>query len=395
MKRIISVLLALLMVLSVAASVGAEATKEPRDEEKVNTVDKSKYLFYEDFSDTKVNQKPLSFSSITEGTDTSLYVVKEKNEAGVLKNLLKVDDKGSSGNLIFQVPIKGAKGKVLIETKFKFVQTEDDYMSFGFDVMSGKNLLSRIIQWSSGGTFNAFSDAGVNIGLTPAKPESNQWYTMQVLMDVGNGLFDVQLESECMKDVSFNASAVKFDAKKGVTMLKGASVYTTNTGEQIDSVKFQTTSNRGEMYFDYIAITDNVKELEYKGEKPKPLALPMKETPKGTIIPGITNVNFKGEYLFFTQKPFEEGGSIYVPVRSLASAYGLSTDISGMKCNLSGSVKVNADCTSGKITVDGKEISGKAIFKNRTVYLPVASFVEAMGDMAVYENGLVTVTGKE
>ena len=136
MKRIISVLLALLMVLSVAASVGAEATKEPRDEEKVNTVDKSKYLFYEDFSDTKVNQKPLSFSSITEGTDTSLYVVKEKNEAGVLKNLLKVDDKGSSGTLIFQVPIKGAKGKVLIETKFKFVQTEDDYMRFGFAVMS-------------------------------------------------------------------------------------------------------------------------------------------------------------------------------------------------------------------------------------------------------------------
>ena len=121
----------------------------------------------------------------------------------------------------------------------------------------------------------------------------------------------------------------------------------------------------------------------------------MKETPKGTISPGITNVNFKGEYLFFTQKPFEEVGSIYVPVKSLASAYGLSTDISGMKCNLSGSVKVNADCTSGKITVDGKEISGKAIFKNRTVYLPVASFVEAMGDTAVYENGLVTVTGKE
>jgi len=395
MKRIISLILALSMMCSLAISAGAEATKRPRPEQVKAAVDTSKYIFYEDFSGVKINQKPLSFSQITEGTDTSLYVVKEKNEAGVLKNLLKVDDKGSSGNLTFRVPVKNAKGKVLIEAKFKFVQTDDDYMSFGFDIMSGKNLISRIIQWSSGGTFNAYSDAGVNIGLTPAKPESDQWYTMQVLADVSNGMFDVQLESECMKDIAFNASSIKFDAKKGVTMLKGASVYTTNTGEQVDSVLFQTTSKRGEMYFDYISVLDNVRELEYKGEKPKPLALPMKETPKGSAIPGITNVNFKGEYLFFTQMPFKENEILYVPVKSLASAYGLYTDINGKECVLSGSVKVNADCTSGKITIDGKVISGKAIYKNRTIYVPVVSFAEAMGDSAVYENGLVTITGKE
>ena len=270
MKKLIALLLAAGMLMVSVNCVFAEATKEPREEEAVKKVDKSKYVFYEDFSNVKVNQKPLSFSLVTEGADTSIYVVKGENETGSLVNLLKVDDKGSSGNVIFDVPIKKANGKILFETKFKFVKTSDDYMSFGFDFMQKKNILARVIQWSSGGTFNAFSDAGVNIGLTPAKPEDGAWYTMQVLMDASTGMFDVQLQSECLKDIAFTSGSIKYDPKVGVTMLKGASVYTTNTGDQPDSVKIQTTSKRGELYFEYIAITDNVKELEYKGEKPKP-----------------------------------------------------------------------------------------------------------------------------
>lgn len=395
MKKITALFLSAGLVLGMVSGAFAEATKEPREEEAVKKIDRSKYVFYEDFSGVKVNQKPLSFSSINEGTDASLYVVKGENESGSLVNLLKIDDKGSSGNVIFDIPIKKANGKVLLETKFKFVKTTDDYMSFGFDFMQKKNILARIIQWSSGGTFNAFSDAGVNIGLTPAKPEDGAWYTMQVLMDASTGMFDVQLQSECLKDIAFTSGSIKYDPKVGVTMLKGASVYTTNTGEQPDSVKIQTTSKRGELYFEYISITDNVRELEYKGEKPKPLALPMKETPKGTAIPGITNVNFKGEYLFFTRNPFDDGGKLYVPVKSIASAYGFSTDINGMSCTLNGAVKVTADGAKGKITVNGKELDGKAIYKNRTLFIPVVEFAEAMGDTAVYENGLVTVTGKE
>lgn len=395
MKKITAILLSLIMTVTVAFQAGALATKEPCEEEKGTVIDKSKYSYYEDFSTTKVNQKPATFSYVSEAANTSIAVVKDKAEDGDTVNLLKIDDKNASGNAIFDIPVNQKKDKTLIETKFKFVKTSDDYMSFGFDLMNGNNTLGRVIQWSSGGTMNVFSSAGVNIPITIGAPENEAWYTLEILIDKESGTFDVQLASEALKNKTTTA-AIKYDAKTGVTMLKGVSVYPESLGLETLKMRVQTTSKRGELYFEYFRVTDGAGTLEYKGAKPEPLKLPMGTAPTLTAIYNTINVNYKGEYLFFTYRPYEKNGEVYIPLVSISSAYGFKTTVeNGVYTMSKDNTVVKVDSLSGSVSLNGKNIEAKASVKNKAVYLPVIAFATAMGDNAVYNGTEVVITEKE
>ena len=389
MKRILSVFLAGALLIAPVLNAGAIATKEPRKTQAIKTIDKSKYTFYEDFSSYKTNQKPTTFLSMNEGTDTFLSVVPGVNEMGEETKLLKFDDKAASASIAADVPVKMNGDKVLIETKFKFVKTDDDYMSFGFDVMSGNQIMARVIQWSSGGTFNVYSSAGINTALTPGMPVPDTWYTLEILLDKKAGTFDVQLQSEALVAAKITG-AIKFDPKAGVSMLKGSSIYPESSGMTPTKLKIQTTSKRGELYIDYIRMS-NTDTLEYKGEKPQPLPLPMGKLPEISALNGI-NVKFNGEYLFFTYPPYVEDGFIFVPVKTMTGAYGLSVKHDGENCEIEGGIKV--DTAKGTISGKGSTKQNAAAYKNGAVYVSAKAFAEIMGDNAEI-SGNTVVIGKE
>ncbi len=391
MKKIISFVITLALSTSVALQAGAMATKEPCKENRGKVIDKSKYTFYEDFSSTKASQKPATFTFVSEAADTTISVIKDKNEDGEIKNILKVDDKNASGNAIFDIPINQKKGKVLIETKFKYVKTTDDFMSFGFDMMNSNSTLGRVIQWSSGGTMNVYSNAGVNTPITIGAPVSEAWYTLEILLDKDSGTFDVQLSSEALKNQSTTA-AIKYDPAGGITMLKGTSVYPEAAGMSVNSLRVQTTSKRGELYFEYFRVIDGAGTLEYKGAKPEPLPLPMGKAPVLNALKGIVNVNFKGEYLFFTYLPYEENNNVFIPVKSIASAYKLSVKTENGVATLGNGAVI--DSNSGNLTVNGNVTENAAALRNGVVYVSVIPFAEAMGDKAYYDNEVVITEGE-
>lgn len=387
MKKIITLLFSILLLLSFVTNSYAFASKKPRRGEKIFVADKSKYIFYEDFSSVKINSKPTTLKSINEADDTEVSVVKTDSVDGSQKRMLKIDDRSSSGNVIVDFPAVAKKGKTLIETRFMFKKTTDDYMSFGFDLLSNSQIIGRVIQWSSGGAMNVYSNAGVNTPISIVAPVSEEWYTMEILYDGESGTFDVQLVSDAMKDKT-NTAAIKYDAKAGVAMLKGTSIYPEAAGMLMNTLRFQTTSKRGEFYIEYVKISSTEASLEYKGAKPIPLKLPMGNAPVLRPLENTINVNFKGEYLFFTYPPYEKDGKVYVPAKTIASAYGLTVTHNDDGCTI-GDIAV-VDINKGTVTVRAEVIKDSAEYVNGAIYVSVIPFAEAMGDTAEY-NGEVII----
>jgi hypothetical protein len=135
----------------------------------------------------------------------------------------------------------------------------------------------------------------------------------------------------------------------------------------------------------------NTDTLEYKGEKPKPLPLPMGKLPEISALNGI-NVKFNGEYLFFTYPPYVEDGFIFVPAKTMTAAYDLSIKHNGENCEIEGGITV--DTAKGTISGKGMTKQNAAAYKNGAVYVSAKAFAEIMGDKAEI-SGNTVVIGKE
>jgi hypothetical protein len=222
---------------------------------------------------------------------------------------------------------------------------------------------------------------------------AEEWQTLQILVDIDNGIFDVQLESEALKGLT-TTDAVRFDSKAGISMAKGLAVTEGSLANGLKKLRILVTNSTGEFYIDYLTLRDDVKEIEYKGAKPKPLELPKKLTPGRFAVADMINVSYNNSYIYFVNKPFVENDLVYTPVRDTAVALGFKLSYeNGTYTMEKGKNKV--EISKEKILVNGSESGITApVVKGNVYYVPVEELVKALGCETTSDGVNIVITGK-
>lgn len=363
-----------------------------------NSDNMSKYSFYTDFSGDITGEKPSKLSGFSEAANTSVFVTRENNEEGVRKKMLCVEDASNSANVGFNIPISQKSAKTLVEIKFKYVATGDEFCNFEFELKnSAGSTAAELIQFSGGESFCLYN--GETVELIPQKLISDQWYTLEVMLNSANNSLDAQTHSEALKNLPENAfwSAPQYEGKLGAVLVRNSHYMENYTGGPIESFDFHTNTGtrRGKFYFDYISVTENVSELVKIAQKVSKLPLPKIATPlAGPIAGSDVNVKYKDEYMFFTYKPFTENDVIYVPLKSIAAQYGYSIKTGADASVLTkddSEVTVTKDSDSVKVNSSAAAMGSSAIVRNGVYYVPIIGFVKAIGGSAEVGEGNIIV----
>jgi len=390
MKRIIAFLLAFITLVLYSFGAAAYADKNwPYFNKNKNTVNLKDYLFYEDFSATVPGERPEGEIKYTEYQNTDITVVKgESKESG---NYLHLYDNNPSGDARVEIPLNTKKKMILLETRFKATHpTEGEIPGFYIDFYGASQPLARI---SRTGTQTAkylyyFSYGGVNLYPVQSNFETDTWYECEILIDLEAGTWDLQIVTDAFKDKTLKNSG-RIDPEKGVVMVEAIPLSPEEYQKGASMVRFHTYGSIGSLYIDYIKIRDNVDELKYKGKPPEKLKLPVIapfviSSPYETV-----NVNYKGEYLFFTVKPFVENGKVYASLRNLSSVYGFKLSFNdGCYTLEKDGYKVIVD--KNKITVNGDVLEGENVKIKSGIYcVSVVDFANAMGDSAIFDKDVI------
>lgn len=403
MKKTVSFLISLVMILTVCCSAlgFADYTKAPimfsEEVTPTNVIKVEKFLYEEDFTSVPVGEKPASYSLIASG-DTSVEVVNELYSGKNYKNLLKVYDNDPNAHVGFQFKYNNTANTMLIEVRMKYKPIGENCCPFYIRYIGNGSQAAQLTQWSSGGSVNYYTDNGDNRGFTnPEGLTPDEWYTFRFFCNFKEREVAVEVTSEALKkDSEVNGvkavlSGVRHSKEMGLTYSKGLSLYKDYTGEPINEIKFLTTGNTGEYYFDYIKVSE-VKELNYRGPIPKKIIPPYIIAPVYIPTDENININFKGSYKNFVFEPFVEEEKIFVPLRTASSWYDLSYE--KIKDGVSLKGKSTIELYENKAIVDGKSHNSKYGIKivDDVVYVSVEEFVSLMGDKIEIKGNKVVIT---
>lgn len=390
MKRAIALLTAIITVLAVVFNAGAYADKNwPYFNKNKNTVNLKDYLFYEDFSNVSVGERPLGTVKYTEYQNTKISVVKDdKNES---EKYLHLYDNNPSGDARVEIPLNTKKKKILLETKFKVTHPDEaDILGFYIDFFGESKPLARI---SRTGTQSAkylyyFSYNGVNQYPVQSNLKKNVWYECEILIDLESGTWDLQIVTDAFKGEILKNSG-RLDPELGVAYIERLPLSPDEYQKGVSMVRFHTYGNIGSMYIDYIKVRDNVDSLKYKGKPPQKLELPVISPFTVTLPYTVPNVVYKGNILFFTIKPFVENKKVYAPLRTISSAYGFDLSFKDGIYTLS-KEGYNVTVSKNDITVNEKILEGKnVIIKNGIYCISVVDFASAMGDTVTFDKDVI------
>ena len=389
MKKLICLVLAFVLVLP----VNVLAFRDRVIERKASTSARDITSKYDVFC--------IDYSKLKAGDDTGFTanklatVTTTTGPSGKEQTALCVEDDvagdGYSGTKI-QKNFAGIKtGIVSFETQFKFEKRTDPFLALAICLRSGSNQACRFMVRGAGDGYLLITNETGNSfnyeGNTKFQP--GVWYTLRV---------EINLDSQLLQtELTVNRPDGKYYTNKEELPLHNAF----KPGMAVDNFYVETRQYDGYLYFDYIKVEkDNPwTDFNSKKPKPKPIEFSTVPVPGQRLVPGITNVSYNGEYMYFTQAPKFEGDDLVVTLRNAIKALGFKYSYdNGKYVGTKGESIIEVTPGSNKVTYNGKAYTiGKAPTTERIPMVSVTDLAEVIGAKCSYDsaNNVYVITDKE
>lgn len=152
-------------------------------------------------------------------------------------------------------------GKVVFETKYKVKKIDGYTPSYNIELFGGTQKAARFLQFSSGtygiktlsdGSADNYSIPGGTAG-SPLPIDG--WVTLKMMIDTAAKTYDLTVQSDSLINYSgLVDSQATLDTATGTFHKTGIPLYSGFTGTDITKVQIYSNLNKGEMFFDYIAL---------------------------------------------------------------------------------------------------------------------------------------------
>ena len=339
--------------------------------------DTKKYTYYQDFSNTVPGEAPVDFGPFDVPSGTAISTVNGYNQEGVKKKLLKMYDANPSDSVSFCVPLNIQPGKkALFKIRYKLESLGGELMSYRFRMIASNNKRAYYVtQYSTGGKVAVNNDLVSSGTITSQITQAGEWYTLEVLINQEDRKGAAQMLD--YNGTLLSSSDIDFHPEAG--------------NYPIDKIMVETTSRVGELYVDYIAITDGVDGFSSLKPPRAKLPLPKVPTPTYNVMQDTigASVSLGAKKLYFTNFPYREGEVIYAPVRELLVHFGYNVTLAdGVYTAVKDGKEIKIDTQSG--TFDGKKLETGFKGQSTVKYISVSEFATLLGHTSsVSDAGIV------
>ena len=248
-----------------------ELGEKTRFDEAANEAIIKDTVFFENF--TEGSTVPTCFTKYT-GSGTSVSIVKQTDEDGIEKNMLKMDDASgngtNSGNQAYiSLQLDDYTTPIVFEMKFKIKSTTTTGSGFIMNFQdSGVNAF-RIIKYADNSTDAlCFVNNGGNNNFSRGAAFDDKWYTIKVRIDPDLKQSAVILEGDELgtTDLNIGASTNVWQDKENKRVVAYSQPwYTEFEGEKVTKITIATYGKScGEYYIDYIRILKNELESQFR-----------------------------------------------------------------------------------------------------------------------------------
>lgn len=389
MKKLICLVLALVLVLPVNVLAFRDRVivrKTPGSNRNIATeydvfcMDYSKMLPGDDTGFTSNALAKVTTTTGLNGKDQSALCV-EDNVPGDAYSGTKIQKNFTGIN----------KGIVAVETQFKFEKRTDPFQALALCLRSGTNQACRFMVRGAGDGYLLISNETGNTfnyeGKTKFQP--GVWYTLRI---------EINLDAQILQtELTIHRPDGKYYTCKDELPLHN----TFKPGMAIDNFFIETRQYDGYLFFDYIRVEKGCPWTDFNSRKPRPepIPLPLVPVPGQRLVPGITNVSYNGEYMFFTKAPEFDGDDLMVTLRNAIKALGFKYSYKdGAYIGTKGEDVIEVTPGSNKVKYNGKTVNiGKAPTTERIPMVSLTDLAEVIGADCSYDeaNNVYVITDKE
>lgn len=376
MKKILSILLmALIMCTSIAS---AEGWRIYPSKASKNTVDKSSYVVYWDFTDVEEGMLPSGVSGNRADVSTAIHEVDGKN-----KNCLQIVDNDHSKTWTgiqanFVVP--PTSGLVEFKIRYKYIKpaggesTYAQFTQYAYD--SAGQQLSYMVTSSVNGATRFNPGGNGECDLEPQMLANDTWYTLTYVYDFNNNEMDVELVNEGI-GAYYNKMKTKLFYDAG--------------GKDIAKFNFGSQCYGGTFVIDYAYVKKTDKRMQLNRDYLKGIKKGVEQikTPSPVSVAYTDRVNIvkDGVYKYTTKAPYvSENGNVMVTAKNIADVLDLGYDIANGKYILTkGETKLTF--TAG----NAKGLSEAPVMKDGQLFVAIKDVLDALGMAYTFEDGTLTI----
>lgn len=158
-------------------------------------------------------------------------------------------------------------GKVVFETKYKVKKIDGYTPSYNIELFGGTQKAARFLQFSSGNygikTLSEADNYSIPGGTAGSPLPIDEWVTLKMTIDTAAKTYDLIVQSDSLKNYNgLVDSQATLDTATGTFQKKGVPLFSTFTGTEITKVQIYSNFNKGEMFFDYIALYEQSAQPE-------------------------------------------------------------------------------------------------------------------------------------
>lgn len=397
MKKKLYTLISILISFVFAFSASAYELRAPRDEGKGITKGKED-VFFEDFTSYEEGANPASMT-IKEYADSPVEVTEIDTPDKKNKNVLKMVDALTTGANSVSFDVPESTSPLMLEMRFKFKRTTTDGYGFIIDFQGDGTNAFRIIKYSSAkDNFNFINNSGSK-SLSGGVDYHDQWFTLKVRWDPSLKQCGIVMESDLFKT---ELDAVKQianqwqDTDKGIIMSYSLPWYNEyDKGPITKIVMSPYGSSCGEYYIDYIKVVKNTEEFLPERKRVESKEAVKIADPVQRIVPGKTNIIFKGEVKYFANPVISINYRTMIDVKNYASWYGMVISENDGEYIISNTEdEIRFKPGDGAFFVNDKAFNSDVApqISNDCLYIPLRSFAEAMGSVVSWSSEKSCVT---
>jgi len=388
MKKLVCLVLALLLVLP----TGALAFRDRvivRKEDKARNITSEYDIFCMDYSKmvpgadtgfTANNLAKVTTSTGPNGKEQSVFSIEDA-----------VAGDAYSGTKVQKNFTAVKEGTIAAEMMFKIEKKTDPFLALAISLRSGTSQASRFMIRGAGDGYMMMTDeAGTQFQYDGNKRITvGVWHKLRWEIDLDNQVLQTEM-------TIYNPDGEKFVCKEELKLHNSF-----KAGSGVDNLYIETRQYDGFIMFDYIKVEKGSPWTDYSAKKPKPtpIPLPLMSTPGQRLVPGIINVSYNGEYMFFTKAPEFDGDDLMVTLRNGIQALGFEYSYKdGAYIGTKGESTI--EVTPGNTTVkyNGKNYTiGKAPTAERIPMVSITDLAEVIGASCSYDkaNDVYVITDKE
>lgn len=165
------------------------------------------------------------------------------------------------GAYVLKEEFGNLSGIVVFETRYKVKKIDGYTPSYHIELFGGTQKAARFLQFSSGNYgIKTLSDATADNYIIPGGSAGSplpidQWVTLKMTIDTTVKTYDLTVQSDSLKTYSGTVdSQATLDTTTGTFRKTGIPLFSAFTGTEITKVQIYSNLNKGEMFFDYIAL---------------------------------------------------------------------------------------------------------------------------------------------